>query len=287
MRIRMPAVAGAFYPASANELNEDLSLLFKTNRRDCTADIAALIVPHAGYVYSGEVAAAAYSKLDKGKQYKNIFIIGPSHQKVFPGVSIYPKGSYFSPFGEAYINEETAEYLTNQYKFIHYDIEADAGEHCIEVQIPFLQYSLSKEFRIVPLLIGNNDSDLCKKLANALEPWFNKNNLFIVTSDFSHYPSSENAVLFDNETADTIISNDVEKLRTGCDRRKRTFPENTQTALCGEAAIKTLLYLTNEKQEISFEKILYKNSGDYLNGNKSKVVGYWSIAVNRNPFPQI
>jgi len=278
----MPAVAGSFYPASAKELNGELSRLFETTKWVATTNVAALIVPHAGYIYSGEVAASAYAKLDRERQFKNIFIIGPSHQKYFPGVSIYPKGSYMSPLGEVSINEETAGYLTQKNKFIYYDVEADIGEHCLEVQLPFLQYSLRKEFQIVPLIIGSDNPGLSKNLADALDPWFNDENLFIISSDFSHYPSAANAVRFDNETADAIISNDVEKLRTQCDRRKRAFPANTLTALCGIAAVQTLLYLTKEKKDVSFEKILYRNSGDYLNGNKSKVVGYWAIAVSRN-----
>lgn len=278
---RMPAVAGAFYPSSEKELNRELSHLFRAISSPSITNLAALIVPHAGYVYSGEVAASAYSKIDPEKEYQNVFIIGPSHQKYFSGVSIYPKGSYMTPLGEVAINEKTAARLIENYKFIYYDIEADVGEHCLEVQLPFLQYSLKKEFQIIPLILGDDNPDLCKKLADALDPWFNDDNLFIISSDFSHYPSSEDAYLFDNATADAITANSIEKLRANCDRKKRAFPANTHTALCGQAAVQTLLYLTHEKKNISFEKILYRNSGDYFYGNKLRVVGYWSIAIIR------
>jgi MEMO1 family protein len=282
MRTRLPAVAGAFYPASAKDLDEELCHLFETAKPFSVTDVAALIVPHAGYVYSGEVAASAYAKLDGQKAYRNVFIIGPSHQKYFRGVSIYPKGSYMTPLGEVSINEETTAGLIQKHRFIYYDAEADVAEHCLEVQLPFLQHSLKKDFQIVPLIIGTNDPSLCKKLAEALDPWFNDDNLFIISSDFSHYPSAANALTFDRETAEAIIARDPEKLRKQCDRRKRVFPANTQTALCGESAVQTLLYLTREKDDISFEKVLYRNSGDYIYGNKSRVVGYWSIAIYRN-----
>lgn len=282
MKTRMPAVAGAFYPSSAKELNKELSLFFGKETITEKPAVAALIVPHAGYIFSGEVAAAAYSCLDREKQYRNIFIIGPSHQKYFPGVSIYPEGSYLSPLGEVKINQETARELITRNKFIYYDLEADIGEHCLEVQLPFLQYYLTNEFQIVPLIVGSDEPTLCKQLANGLEPWFNEDNLFLISSDFSHYPSYDNAVTFDLETADAIIANDAEVLKRICDRRKRTFPPNTQTALCGIAAVQTLLYLTVGKPDISFKKILYKNSGDSTHGNKSRVVGYWAISVNRN-----
>lgn len=282
MSIRRPAVAGAFYPASAKDLEEELCELFKKTPHPAIANVAALIVPHAGYVYSGEVAASAYSKLDPQKRFKNIFIIGPSHRKYFQGVSIYPKGSYLTPLGEVPINEETTADLIQKHHYIYYDAEADVGEHCLEVQLPFLQHSLKKDFQIVPLIIGDNDPLLCIKLAEALDPWFNENNLFIVSSDFSHYPSAATALSFDNETADTIISNNAVNLRKQCDRRKRVFPANIETALCGESAVETLLHLTHEKEELTFEKVLYRNSGDYLYGNKSRVVGYWAIAILRN-----
>jgi len=186
-----------------------------------------------------------------------------------------------TPLGEVSVNEETAMNLIQKHRFIYYDAEADVGEHCLEVQLPFLQHSL-KDFQTVPLIIGDNDPSLCKKLAGARYPWLNEDNLFIISTDFSHYPSATNALIFDNETADAIVSRDAEKLRKQCDKRKRVFPANTQTALCGESAVMTLLYLTHDKQDLSFEKLLYRNSGDYVYGTKSRVVGYWAMAVNRN-----
>ena len=277
----MPAVAGAFYPANATTLENQISNLFKKAIKVPETDVAALIVPHAGYVFSGEVAASAYAKLNRQERYKNIFIIGPSHRKYFDGVSIYPEGNYVTPSGDVKINEETASQLMEKHKFIYYDKEADQGEHSLEVQLPFLQYWLYADFQIVPLILGNDDPALCKKLAEALRPWFNSENLFVISSDFSHYPPYETAIKIDAETAEAIVSNDCEKLKDSCDRKKRSFANNTLTGLCGAAAVQTLINLTHDNAEISYEKIVYKNSGDVPLGDKNRVVGYWAIAANR------
>ena len=125
MQNRMPAVAGTFYPATATLLRNQISKLFEKATKSTEADVAALIVPHAGYVFSGQVAASAYLKLNRQAYYKNIFIIGRSHRKHFQGVSIYPKGNYLTPLGEVKINEETTSKLMEKSKFIYYDEDAD------------------------------------------------------------------------------------------------------------------------------------------------------------------
>jgi MEMO1 family protein len=282
MKNRMPAVAGAFYPANATSFRTQISKLFEYATRVPDTDVAALIVPHAGYVYSGEVAASAYTKLKRQQQYRNIFLIGPSHYEYFNGVSIYPEGHYITPFGEVKINHETAVELMNKHKFFFYNEQADSDEHCLEVQLPFLQYWLTNEFQIVPLVLGSDDSSLFKQLAEALKRWFTPENLFVISTDFSHYPSYETAVKFDADTANAILTNDCEKLIDSCNRKKRSFPPNTQTALCGASAVQVLLNLTHDEPAISFEKIVYRNSGDYAHENLDRVVGYWAIAANRN-----
>src|SRR5659263_589897 len=213
MENRMPAVAGTFYPANATVLKNQVSTLFENAIKVHETDVAALIVPHAGYVFSGMVAASAYAKLNRQARYKNIFIIGPSHRKYFEGVSIYPKGHYTTPSGDVKINEETTSQLTDKHRFIYYDEEADRAEHSLEVQLPFLHYWLYNDFKRVPLIIGSDDPGIYEKLAAALKQWFNPENLFVISTDFSHYPNYETACETDAETADTIIANDSEKLK--------------------------------------------------------------------------
>lgn len=281
MKNRMPAVAGTFYPATATALKNQVSMLFETTTTTPETDVAAIIVPHAGYVYSGEVAASAYARLNRKAQYRNIFIIGRSHRKFFNGVSIFPKGYYITPSGEVQINEETALQLMENHKFIYYDEDADQAEHSLEVQLPFLQYWLENDFKIVPLIMGIDDSSIYEKLADALRPWFNSDNLFVISTDFSHYPSYETAIKTDETTAQAIIANDSEQLRKCCEENEHSFAKHLATGLCGAAAVQTLLHLTHNRADISFEKIRYQNSGDVPQGDKKRVVGYWAIAVNR------
>ena len=282
MKDRKPAVAGTFYPATNTALKNQLKILFENVPETTEDDVAALIVPHAGYVFSGKVAASAYAKIDRKARYKNIFIIGRSHHKFFDAVSIYPKGHYITPLGEVKINDETASQLIEKHGFIYYDEEADRAEHSLEVQLPFLQYWLYNDFQIVPLIIGSDDPDIYEKLAVALMPWFNSDNLFVISTDFSHYPTYETAVKTDAETADAIVSNDSEKLKECCNRNRRLSGKNLQTGLCGAAAVQTLLQLTQNNPDIIFKKITYKNSGDVPEGDKNRVVGYWAIAAKWN-----
>ena len=282
MKDRMPAVAGTFYPATNTALKHQISILFENVTEATEAEVAALIVPHAGYVFSGEVAASAFAKLNRQARYKNIFIIGRSHRKYFEGVSIYPKGHYTTPSGVVKINEETTTKLTEKHKFIYYDEEADRTKHSLEVQLPFLQYWLYNDFQIVPLIIGSDDPDIYEKLAEALKPWFNSENLFVISTDFSHYPNYQTACETDEETADAIVANNPEKLKECCNRNRRLSGKNLQTGLCGAAAVQTLLHLTQNNPDITFKKIAYKNSGDVPEGDKARVVGYWAITLVRN-----
>ncbi|NEW83051.1 MAG: AmmeMemoRadiSam system protein B [Mariniphaga sp.] len=282
MKDRKPAVAGTFYPATNTALKHQMIILFENIPETTENDVAALIVPHAGYVFSGEVAASAYAKINRQARYKNIFIIGRSHRKFFDGVSIYPKGNYITPLGEVKINDKTTSQLIEKHSFIYYDEEADRTEHSLEVQLPFLQYWLYNDFQIVPLIIGSDDPGIYEKLAEALMPWFNADNLFVISTDFSHYPTYETAVKTDAETADAIVANDSEKLKECCNRNSRFSGKNLQTGLCGAAAVQTLLHLTQNNPDITFKKITYKNSGDVPEGDKNRVVGYWAIAVMRN-----
>jgi len=281
MTNRKPAVAGTFYPATATALNLQLSMLFENVMRVPDPEVAALIVPHAGYVFSGSVAASAYAKLNRQKQYKNIFIIGRSHRKYFEGVSVFPHGNYITPSGLVEINEETASQLIEGNKFIYYNEEADSTEHSLEVQLPFLQYWLNNEFRIVPMIIGSDDPSISTQLAEALRPWFNADNLFVISTDFSHYPTYDMACKTDTETANAIVANDAQLLKKCCDKGNAFLSGNLQTALCGAAAVQTLLHLTRDNKEISLEKIVYKNSGDVPQGDKDRVVGYWAISASR------
>lgn len=282
MKDRLPAVAGAFYPSDPEELRDELRSYFENFPSvEEENKVAALIVPHAGYVFSGKVAAAAFARLNADTRFRNIFLIGASHRKYYEGVSTYPSGHYITPLGEIKVNEQITMELMNNNHFIFYDPEAEQSEHSLEVQLPFLQFHLKKSFSIVPLLIGGKNNSTCKLLAEALLPWFNRDNLFVISSDFSHYPSAGDALKQDRETAEAILTKDPERLHQCCNKALRSGIGNLGTALCGEMAVLTLLYMAQSDPNIILKEVMYQNSGDSVYGKSDRVVGYWAIAAYR------
>ena len=211
---RQPAVAGQFYPASAAELQTTLQKLFIEAEPKSSDNVLAVIVPHAGYLCYGGVAATTYNQIDDNKTYDNIFIIASSHYEYYDGASIYNIGNYDTPLGEVKVNLSLANKLIDENDFFSYVPAAHRREHSIEVHLPFLQYILKKDFRIVPILLGAQTEEMCGKIASVLKPYFNSKNLFIISSDFSHYPDYDDAVIVDEITASAIETNSIDKVRS-------------------------------------------------------------------------
>ncbi len=284
---RQPAVAGQFYPADKAELSKMLREIFaKAVAPKKIAGIEAIICPHAGYVYSGQVAASSYNQIDPTKEYDNIFVLGPSHYVGFEGASIYDEGDFVAPFGTVKVNMDLGRELVKKYKIFTDRMDAHRLEHSIEVQLPFLQYTMRKPFRIVPIVVGASTVDACTEIANALRPYFNPSNLFIISTDFSHYPAYNDAQRVDKATADAVISNSVQNLiRTIGESEKKGTP-NLATCMCGWPCVLTLLLITQENPDVTFTSVEYRNSGDSDVGDKSRVVGYYSIVVSAKEAPR-
>lgn len=280
---RTPAVAGKFYPAEKSEL---LSMLDTYFSLPITAKnngvVEGLIVPHAGYVFSGDVAASAYKLLDADKEYKHIFILAASHHVSFDGASIYNQGDYLTPLGKVPVDKKIANDLIKNNKHILFKKEAHQYEHSIEVQLPFLQYYLKKDFLIVPIVIGTLDLDVLKNLSNVLKPYFTDDNLFIISTDFSHYPAYNDAINADTKTGEALLSNTVENLINVIRNNADEGIQNLQTSMCGLAAALATLFITEDLSDISYNKIAYKNSGDTKFGNKQQVVGYYAMTITNN-----
>jgi len=283
MHNRKPAVAGQFYPSDAAELKQQLKMYFaKVSDPATNSEVIAIISPHAGYVFTGEVAAAAFIKLDQAKQYKTIFVIGSSHRNSFPGASVYSIGNYITPLGTVQTDIETAGRLASGNKCLSFDPAYHNREHSIEVQLPFLQYWLKSGFRIVPLLLGTQDKQVCEKIAQALKPYFTHENLFVISSDFSHYPSYNEAVITDKQTAEAVASNQPENflhsiIKSVQDKKN----DGLATACCSWPSVLTLLMLTRDLPGITYKLLMYKNSGDSEFGEKDSVVGYWAISIQK------
>jgi len=279
---RPPAVAGQFYPRQPDELRQMLiSLGGKGKASMGLKNVAAIIVPHAGYVYSGSTAAAAYNQIDRNKQFESIFVIGPSHRVGFEGAAVYTAGNFLTPLGGVEVNREVGEQLIGKSRMFSSRRDAHEFEHSVEVQLPFLQQMLKKPFRIVPIVVGAQTPAACRELGETLRPYFNDRNLFVISTDFSHYPSYDDAVRIDHMTASAIMSNSPDSLLHTMARAERQGTPNLATSLCGWGGVLTFLSMTAPLKDVRFTPVEYRNSGDTPSGDRGQVVGYWAIAVTR------
>ena len=277
---RQPAVAGLFYPGTAHDLDRLLDELYsRALPSGSPGNVIALIVPHAGYVYSGEVAASGYNTIDRTKEYDNIFIIGPSHTVGFEGASVFTAGNFLTPLGSVEVNRRLGDTLVHASRVFSDRQDAHAAEHSVEVQVPFLQHILARHFRIVPIVIGAGSPETCREIARVLRPYLNGRNLFIISSDFSHYPAYDDAVRVDRATAGAILTNSPDSLLRTMERNGRAGVPNLVTSLCGWTAVLTLLYMTTGGSA-KFTPVQYSNSGDSPAGGHDRVVGYNAIAVS-------
>jgi len=261
MLIREPIAAGTFYPSAPLELKEMIRAFLKEARVELPFSPRALIVPHAGYIYSGLVAAYAYKTI-QDKKYSRVILLGPSHHFAFEGLTASPADIWRTPLGKVKTLKKE-DFPRLQWNI---DVQEDASihqpEHCLEVQLPFLQIVL-KDFRIFPLLMGDIFPE---KAAELLSPLLDDKTLLIVSSDLSHYLPYNEAKKVDQITTEAILQRD---------------PVNFQKKgeACGRMPIATLMYIAREKH---WQPHLLKalNSGD-MTGDLSRVVGYASFAYNQ------
>jgi len=275
---RKPAFAGQFYAANPDTLRADLKTFFSTAVSRQYDNVIAIITPHAGYVFSGKTAACAYNQIDTKKRYKNIFVIGSSHRVSFDGASVYYLGNYSTPLGEVKVNTTLAKELVDNNGCFTYRQDADAPEHSVEVQLPFLQYLLGNSFQIVPIVIATNSLATIDKISAALKPYFNADNLFVISTDFSHYPTYEIAQKVDKLTVESILKNKAEDLIEQISYFEKHKVPGLATSLCGWTSVITLLKMSENYPNISAHLIKQTNSGDTEYGEKDRVVGYAAIA---------
>lgn len=278
---RHPAVAGQFYPADARELEKQLERLFQEALPNNHEQVRAVISPHAGYVFSGRIAASAFNQIDTSVAYQRVFILGSSHHFRFEGASVFCGGDFIMPYGSHAVDVEFASELIEKYPALFSDYRpAHYRDHCIEVQLPFLHHQLKGNYKIVPIILGTNNPEICWEIALALKPYFNPDNLFIISTDFSHYPSYDDAIQVDKATKNAILSGNPTSLRaTLADQAHKRIP-NLLTGLCGWTSVLTLMYMTEKESNLCCEAVEYCNSGDVRHyGERDQVVGYWAIVV--------
>ena len=303
--VRLATQANRFYTGDARELSEEVDSLLARHSGDAKySNVAAVIVPHAGYYFSGNVAASAYMAIDVKKLYKRIFLLGPSHHEWLDGASVNTEADWYAtPLGRVKVDHEMAKALTtmnytddtesfsttnltnytNSDSLFRYRAEAHDREHCLEVQLPFLQRLFARHAQevppIVPIVISTNDYDKLKRMAETLKPYFTDENLFVISSDFSHYPKYEDACEVDAKTGKAIESGDVEEFIATINANARSGKRNLHTSACGEFAIITLMLMLDKQYEV--KHLMYQNSGDIDNYDHSRVVGYHSFAILR------
>ncbi len=286
MAVREPAVAGAFYPADPKALAEMVDGLLADAPR-YEPEPAALIVPHAGYIYSGHVAAWGFKQL-AGRSYDAIVVLGTNHvEPFFREISVWARGAWRTPLGEAPVDEALAEALLAAGPPLRFVPEVHLEEHSIEVELPFLQ-RLFPDLRFVPVMIGEpspgNVEALAEALARALA---GRRAIVIASSDFSHYPRDEHARQVDLAIIGTILSMDIELVRQMIEEWMARRIPGLATTMCGEGPVLTAMAYARRVGARHARLLKYANSSDVPYGRKDHVVGYAAIRFAREPDPPL
>lgn len=276
---RKSVMDGKFYPKDSAALKRYLEI--QMNQIILAPDshrIRAIIAPHAGYSYSGEVAAYAFASLRDNPKYKNVFLIGASHVAAFDGASVYPGGAFETPIGNIKVNDEIAAELRKN-KVFDFPPTFHLDDHVLEVELPFLQHVLVGEYKIIPIVIGTKNLKLLDKISNLLLPYFNDDNLFVISTDLSHYPSYSNAIKTDTKVISSILTGSSSEFTRVVKENEESGIDNYVTAICGFSAVYTLLKIGElSGNQYSFQKLKYMNSGD-VSGDYNRVVGYTAITM--------
>ncbi len=277
---RKPSVSGIFYSSNKEQLVDELKGCF-TNKifgpgrlppSDQVRKIYGMVSPHAGYLYSGSVAANGYYSVSSSK-FNNVILVGPNHYGLGSSVATTMNGIWESPIGDVMVNPQVAKDIASRATSMDFDEFAHSRDHCLEVQIPFLLFATEK-FRIVPIILTNQDEYLALELGSAISDTVNdcisKGDEFmlIASSDFTHYESNSEAHRKDSQLIKSILSLDI----TAFYYTLRQY----NVSACGYGAIATVMVAAKNLGATRGELIRYATSGD-VTGDKSSVVGYSSI----------
>lgn len=268
---RSPILAGTWYPADPEELKGAVKgYLSEARGIPIVAKLRAIIVPHAGYRYSGRVAAHAY-RLLLSRQYERIILLGPSHRLAFKGISVNLQAGYETPLGMVPVDRKMAEEFIKKTPQAGWHPQAHAREHSLEIQLPFLQ-TVAHGFRIVPILMGDRNYDTCQDLARVIAGLLGKTikTLLVASSDLSHFHPYATAVRLDHEFMAYISRLDAAGLYTALSRG--------ECEACGSSPVLTALLAAKHLGADHGKILYYANSGD-VTGDRSRVVGYVSAAI--------
>lgn len=268
-KIRRPVVAGQFYPSSARELKNQIEAFI--DKQAVGSDVIACMLPHAGYAYSGSVAAQTISRINiKSK----IILLGPNHTGYGARYSIMAEGSWQTPLGEIKIDAALAGQILKHSKHLQSDDEAHMFEHSLEVELPFLQY-FKNDFEIVPITLLSDDFETLKEIGEGIastikEGDINNSTMIIASSDMTHYEPQGQAEKKDKAAIEAILELNAGKLM------KRV--QQLNISMCGYAPVITMISAAKILGAKTAKLIKYQTSGD-VTGDKSSVVGYAGIII--------
>jgi MEMO1 family protein len=276
---RAPAVAGMFYPDNARELRALIDHSFRNQRfgpgrappSTGKRKIYGVVSPHAGYVYSGTVAANGFYEVSS-IDFQDVIMVGPNHYGIGSWVAAMKDGTWETPLGEVQVNCQLAEKIAGRSAALDFDDYAHSRDHCLEVQLPFLQY-IKQDFKIVPVVLISQRSDIAFDLGNAISKTIKEKDtldstLLLASSDFTHYEPNPEAHRKDGELIKTILALDINKFYAVLER--------LNVSACGYGAIATMMVAARNLGATRGELLKYATSGD-ITGEISAVVGYSSI----------
>lgn len=281
--IRQPAVAGQFYPTDKKELAAMLDqFLAKATTTPIAGEPQILIVPHAGYVFSGGTAAYAF-KTVTDISYDTVIVLGGSHNYPIDGLILYNGDAVSTPLGEVSVDKKLTDELIAADQNISADNKIHEPEHSLEVQIPFLQKTLRPDWQVILGLINSDDNKTLASIADSIEKVISdKNVLLVISSDLSHYPGYNDAVDSDTKIINSILTKDINNFDQTFDSIVSENLPNLDTCACGSSAIKVGMIIANELN-LTGNKLHYSNSGDTPDyGDKSRVVGYGAVVFTNN-----
>ncbi|MCF7884955.1 MAG: AmmeMemoRadiSam system protein B [Candidatus Marinimicrobia bacterium] len=270
-KTRQAIVAGQFYPASSTAIKRSIKkYLDKVEQKDFDLNkLYGVISPHAGYPYSGEIAAYSYDIIAKQEAHK-IIVIAPSHREYIDGFSIYPGNYYATPLGKIPLDMDLIEDITKRTSCVKKAMTGHKQEHSLEVQLPFLQYILD-EFSLIPIVAGKVEKEQVEELAECLADLSNESQFTVVaSSDLSHFHGYDQANEIDRELIERLKKFKVSNLVQA--------HKDRSLEACGMIPISVLMEYALKAGEPSFMELDHRNSGD-TGGTRDRVVGYLAAAV--------
>ncbi|HTZ39228.1 MAG TPA: AmmeMemoRadiSam system protein B, partial [Syntrophales bacterium] len=277
--LRQPAVAGRFYPDAAPALRLAVEKYMQDALPPAAKDPLAIIVPHAGYVFSGQICADGFNQVS-GRKYDTVVILGTNHtSSSFNKVGLYPGRGFITPLGTAAVDSGIVDALLADCPDCIPNASIHEKEHSIEVVVPFVQV-LFPSAKIVPAVVGAPDLALCERFGRALAKVLKgRNALIVASSDLSHYPAAVSASMVDRQTLQAILPLDPASFHsvahTASDRNIRGL----STRACGEAPIMAAMVAAQSLGASSGVLVSYANSGDTVLGERAQVVGYGAVVL--------